>query len=351
MDALSRIKILIQAVFLCAVSLVDGTNAQGYEPGKSFRDCPECPEMVVIPSGSFMMGSSDEDTQRDLAAVPPPSPSITIGKLLGFTDQAQARKFMAREHPQHPVTITRNFAMGKYLVTTAEYAAFVQETRHSTATCYLSGHSRAPDSSGEGWRHPGFLPTPRDPVVCVSWSDAQPYIDWLNKKISGSNLKDEAGPYRLPSEAEWEYAARAGTKTSRWWGDDIGFGHAKCDGCEDLTEKRQPEIVGGHVIYPPCCGPQYERRTAPVGSFPANGFGLYDMLGNAWEITDDCWHDDYKGAPSDGRPWIGANCNRDVRRGGGWTNSPWSLRSATRTGGLEGSTSNSTGFRVAKTIP
>ncbi len=289
----------------------------------------------------FLMGSSPADTERDLAAVPPAPETSTRGWLaIGVTEAAMATKFVAAEHPQHPVTISRNFALGKFPVTTGEFAAFIQETKLRTAACFIQ-FRRAGDYTGTGWQSPGFASSDNDPVVCINWYDAQAYIKWLNKKVAGDTAKDGQGPYRLPSEAEWEYAARAGTQSARWWGDAIGVDNAKCNGCQAPCAKAEPQSS-------PCAADR--RRTSPVGSFPGNPFGLYDMLGNAWQLTDDCWNATYEGAPTDGGAWVVGTCDRHPIRGGGWVNSPWALRSATRTDASINSAANSSGFRVAKTL-
>jgi formylglycine-generating enzyme required for sulfatase activity len=255
---------------------------------------------------------------------------------------------MAREQPRHRVTISKSFALGRYPVTTGEFADFVRDTGYKTATCYFH-FNKHPDWLGAAWQHPGFEPTINDPVVCVSWNDAMAYIVWLNKKLSGNASNGGDGPYRLPSEAEWEYAARAGTQTARWWGNEIGMGMAHCDGC-DKQAAPPPTIVNGTPIYPPCCY-EYQRKTLPVDSFPANPFGLYGMLGNAGQWTQDCANEDYIGAPKDGKPWTSGDCNEREVRGFDWADTPWYIRSATRGGNPQKSASNGIGFRLAKTLP
>ena len=162
------------------------------------------------------------------------------------------------------------------------------------------------------------------PAINVNWDDAQTYVKWL----SGITGKD----YRLLSEAEYEYAARAGTETKYPWGDDIkldGKPMANCDGCGGEW--------GG-------------KQTAPVGSFPANSFGLYDMVGNVWEWTEDCWHENYDGAPADGSPWTNGDCDTRVGRGGSWVDLPDLLRSASRVGAHLRLHDRRLGFRVARTL-
>ena len=158
-------------------------------------------------------------------------------------------------------------------------------------------------------------------MISVNWGDARSYVDWL------SELTDQE--YRLPSEAEWEYAARAGTTTRFWWGDDVGSTNANCAGC----------------------GSRWDKQTAPVSSFDANEHGLYDTAGNVWEWVEDCWNGSYEGAPTDGSAWTSGQCNIRVLRGGSWGGNPRSLRSAGRDRSGVGDRVNSIGFRVARTLP
>ena len=257
--------------FVLASALEEGPQ---WEAGAVFRDCAECPEMVVVPAGEFMMGSPPSEEGRGNS-----------------------------EGPVHRVTIAEPFAVGKYEVTFEEWDACV-----SGGGC--GGHR--PDD--EGWGRG------RQPVINVSWEDAQAYVDWLSRKTGED--------YRLLSEAEWEYAARAGTTTRYHWGDDIGRNRANCYGD---------------------CGDSWEF-TAPVGSFAANGFGLHDMHGNAWEWVEDCWNGSYAGAPTDGSAWESGDCDRRVLRGGSSRYDPVFLRAANRLGYESGSRFNYYGFRVARTL-
>ena len=159
-------------------------------------------------------------------------------------------------------------------------------------------------------------------MIYVSWEDAQTYVEWLSGKTGKS--------YRLLSEAEWEYVTRAGSTTPYWWGEDIGKDRANCSSCGSQWDSAQ---------------------TAPVGSFPANDFGLHDTAGNVWEWVEDCWNESYEGAPSDGSAWTESECSLRVLRGGSWVNYPRYLRSAIRSYGLEaGVRSSGIGFRVARTL-
>ena len=245
--------------------------------GSTFRDCTACPEMVVVPAGSYLMGSPANDPFRG-------------------PDEGPARR----------VTIGEPFAVGVHEVTFAQWDA-----------CHRAGgcSHRADDQGwGRGTR----------PVVDVSWNDAQEYVRWLSGETGRA--------YRLPSEAEWEYAARAGTTTLFWWGDDLGQNHANCDRCGS---------------------PWDDRQTAPVGSFAANAFGLHDVHGNVWERVQDCRNDNYVGAPRDGSAWESGNCNARGVRGGGWRSIPLVMRTANRAWVWPPSSrvfDAETGFRVARAL-
>jgi formylglycine-generating enzyme required for sulfatase activity len=273
---------------------------------REFKECPDCPVMVGIPAGTFVMGSPAGEPGRFDA-----------------------------EGPQHRVAV-RAFAIGKFDVTTAEFLVFLRDTAYQPAPCN--------ETLTLGWQSPGNghayprsdAEPPTWPATCVSWKDAQAYIAWLNMKARAANPSHGrgAGPYRLPSEAEWEYAARGGTTTARWWGSAIGSDNANCNGCGSKSD---------------------DRVLTDVDGFAANPFGLFGMLGNAWQWTADCWHKSYVGAPSDGRAWLGDDCGKHVLRGGSFDNVPIFVRSAARTaGGGDKSAydySSLAGFRVARTLP
>ena len=236
------------------------------------------------------------------------------------------------EGPQHVVTV-KAFALGQFDVTSEEFLAFLRASRYQPAPCN--------PLLGLGWKVAGrdlaYPPSqdepPRWPAVCLSWKDAQAYIGWLNAQVKAAHpvLANRAGPYRLPSEAEWEYAARAGSNTARWWGEEIGAANANCNGC----------------------GSEWDNRVlAPVDAFAPNPFGFYGMLGNAWQWTQDCWHPSYAGAPPDGSAWLEQNCAKHVLRGGAWNNVPIFVRAASRNGGDgDYDYSSLAGFRVARDLP
>ena len=243
---------------------------------RAFRDCPECPEMVVLPAGSYRMGSPPGERGRG-----------HVG-------------------PVHEVTLGAPFAMGVYEVTFAEWDA-----------CARGGGC----PRGEGIAEDRGWGRGRRPVINVSWNEAQAYAMWLSRKTGKR--------YRLPSESEWEYAARAGTATAYSWGAHIGFNLANCDGC----------------------GSRWDGvRTAPAGSFAANPWGLHDMHGNVREWTQDCWKDNYRGAPADGSAWESGDCSQRVLRGGSWNYKPSILRAANRFWNPSGNRYYNVGFRVARTL-
>jgi len=296
----------VAILLLCCIWVASNPARAEEQLNREFQECSDCPEMVAIPAGTFRMGSRAAEPGR-----------------------------FDSEGPQHLVSV-RAFALGKYDVTTAQFLIFLRDTRYQPAPC--------DPILGLGWKTtihglaypPGETDPPLEPASCLNWNDAQAYITWLNGKVRDlpSAAKQRAGPYRLPSEAEWEYAARAGTTTSRWWGDGIGMGKANCNGC----------------------GSQWDNRLiAPVGSFGPNPFGLDDMLGNIWQWVEDCWNENYVGAPTDGSAWLAGDCKKRVMRGGSWSNMPVFIRSATRSrGNVAGGDfdySSYAGLRVARSLP
>ena len=282
------------------------------EPGRRFRDCEGswCPELVVVPAGRYMMGTSALDS--------------------GGAD----------ERPRHRVTIAKPFAVGVMEVTRGQWRRFVEETGHPTVgVCGTYEGDEWKGRSGRSWRNPGFSQTDEHPVVCVSWEDAKSYVRWLSGK-TGEH-------YRLLSESEWEYVARAGTTTSRYWGPGSGVIQCRHANGADRTLK------GRYGDWKRAVAPCRDRHvhTSPVGSYEKNGFGLYDVLGNVWEWVEDCSSPDYRGAPSDGRAWTaGGDCSRRALRGGAWNEVPGVLRSMYRHWVIADGYSSTIGFRVARTL-
>jgi formylglycine-generating enzyme required for sulfatase activity/NAD(P)-dependent dehydrogenase (short-subunit alcohol dehydrogenase family) len=258
--------------------------AQSRPAGSKFQDCADCPEMVVVPAGRFLMGSTR--AEADLLGRP-------------------ANKYMVWERPQHEVTIANLLAFAVTPITRRHYARFAAAVGEAIA--------------GVEWQSPGIQQGDDDPVVKITWGQAQAYAEWLSRKSGQS--------YRLPSEAEFEYAARAGTTTKYWWGDDVGVNRAVCDGC----------------------GSSWDAvRTAPVGSFGANPFGLTDVIGNVFHWTLDCWNPDYEQAPVDGSAWLTGDCEQHVIRGGSWNLDPRYIRAATRGRDAIDYSGKMVGFRVVR---
>ena len=297
------------------------TGVAQSQPTKTLRDCPDCPELVLLPGGAFEMGSPDTDPAGQ-----------------------------DRERPVRRVTV-RPFAIGKFHVTRAQWAAFAAATNRATPTgCAWTGRTGSKLDPEGSWRNLGFPQDDTHPVVCVTWYDAQDYVKWLSSRTGHR--------YRLLSEAEYEYAARAGTATPYPWGatashEQANYGEEKC--CTGLASGRD----------------RWEQ-TSPVGSFPPNAFGLYDMHGNVMSWTQDCLSTTYAGLPTDGSayemdvtlqltgPLARLNgtraCEYRMLRGGDWGNPPSLIRSSSRNlGPGPGSTlqeyrSGGLGFRVARDI-
>ena len=278
--------------------------------GTVFRDCADCPEVVVIPPATFGTASPE--------------------RAFGQTDQ---------EGEGNSAALPSVIAVGRYEVTKAQFARFVRETGHSTrGGCFAwDGHRYLQDAS-KNWRNPGFFQSDNDPVVCVNRNDAKAYTDWLTKKASR--------PYRLPTEAEWEYAARAGAQGSRPWGTKTSDACLYANVADASAKREVPGIAASWTFHDCDDGHAY---TAPVGSYPPNAFGLYDMLGNAWEWTEDCWDEESAGAPAAGREQPSANCSQGVLRGGGWVDSPAFVSYDFRFFVGAGDRDFYMGFRVART--
>jgi len=323
---------LLFAVFIFGATIlrifdVKASDSMAPRPGAVFRDCPDCPEMVVISAGEFTMGSSD--SEKDWAAhhgfdafIADEASAHRSAHKFSLRDFASA---VADEAPEHKVSL-RSFALGKYDVTRREFAAFVSETGyHSDPGCYDNGSTKHADAS---WENPGFKQTDNDPVICVSWDDAQAYASWLNRRLQRSGSASGDGPYRLPTESEWEYAARAGTTTRFWWGDD-------------------ESAAAAHAWFKENSGGQ----THPVGLKPPNRFGLYDMAGNVWQWTQDCYAETYAAASNNGSAAETGNQCLRVDRGGAWHYPTWLLRPATRERNPADHRDKVMGFRVAKTLP
>jgi len=285
-------------------------------PGTVFRDCPDCPEMVVIPAGSFTMGAAPGEEEAE-----------------NFSQQERGRSA-----PQIRIRIAQPFAMGRTHVTRGEFAAFVRESGYtsvdSCTTFERNPHHRWEVRSDRNWRMPGFEQDDQHPVVCVSWDDAQAYVAWLTRKTGKA--------YRLPGEAEWEYAARAGTTTRRPWGDSADAGCAYAN----IADRTFNRVLGSDGAR---CDDGF-AYTAPAGTYRANGFGLYDMIGNAWQAMADCWNESLAGQPADGTARTNGDCSDRVVRGGAWIVDRRETRPASRRQNATTQGANHAGFRVARAL-
>ena len=277
------------------ISVVPEAAVSELVAGNTFRDCVSCPALVVVPAGSFMMGS----------------PESQVG-------------FLEWDRPRHRVTIGNRFAAGVYEVTFAEWD-----------TCALAGGCGDHWPADEGWGRGAR------PVVNVSWEDTQAYLAWLSAETGEE--------YRLLTEAEWEYVARAETENARYWGESEAAQCRYANGYDQATHADAEYTSDWEEPVP--CSDAYVV-TAPVGSFEPNPFGLYDVIGNVQEWTEDCWNDGYAGAPVDGSAWRTGDCSQRSPRGGSWDLSPFFLRSAfhIRWSSDSRSRDSSIGFRVARTL-
>ncbi|WP_262694459.1 formylglycine-generating enzyme family protein [Kordiimonas aquimaris] len=287
--------LLYSTVYIILTSFLNAEETtQGHKPGTVFQDCDVCPEMVVIPPGTFMMGSSWNPITKHVTT------------------------------PIHKVTIGYPLAVGKFEVTFDEWDACVEDDGcDGYRPSHIGWDNKAHTHT---WGRSGY------PVFKVSWDHIQTYLAWLNSKTSGG--------YRLLSEAEWEYMARAGTTTKYSTGNTITDQQANF-----LTKGTSQIRRTGN----------WEKKTMPVGSYPPNAFGIHDVHGNVSEIVDDCFHLNYDGAPTDGSVWTeGSDCKGRMKRGGTWSNPARIIYSSQRGdgAGVRGNHQYSTshGFRVAKTL-
>ena len=268
---------------------VDEAKAQAeyLKPGREFHDCEYCPKMVVVDAGSYMMGS---------------------------------RAFKGRpndnEMPRHSVRIERPFAVGVYEVKFDEFRHFVNNTEYLVQDkCWTYRDDEWKQRGDDSWTNPGYMQTDKHPVVCINWNDTRAYANWLSDETTQT--------YRLLSEAEWEYVARAGTTTRFHYGETI------------LTS--QANYEGDHAV--------------PVGKYERNAFGLYDVHGNVWEWVEDCWNESYEGAPIDGTSWEDGDCSRRLLRGGSWNvGEPEFVRSAIRGRNEVEFRGTFNGFRVVRVL-
>ncbi len=296
--------------------------------GSTFRDCRAgCPAMVIVPAGSALLGSTNDETTRE----------GVVGD-----------KWINRDKPQYTVAIARPFAMGKFEITVGEYRRFVAAThRPDGSNCWIYNPAATTkyhfeETQGIVWHDLsvlGYKQRDNDPVACVSWDDVTAYAHWLSAK-TGKH-------YRLPSEGEWEYAARGGSTTARFWGDDRQSACLYAN-IGDLTAAKRfgwrddPQYhfmcTDGYAMY------------APVGSFKPNAFGLYDVQGNVYEWVQDCFSETNAGAPTDGGARSTGDCTQRSLRGGGFGYYPHYERTSFRIGTKPDYHSFLLGFRLARDL-
>ena len=290
-------------LILLGLGLVASAQAQGQylkaavSINEVFKDCADCPEMILAPAGSFTMGSPEDEPKR-----------------------------VNENEDQVRVSIAKPFAVGKFAVTRGEFAAFAAATNHKPdGGCYVRTGTEWKEQPDRSWRSPGFAQDDRHPVTCVNWNDAKAYVSWLSSKTGKT--------YRLLSEAEREYVTRAGTTTPFWTGSSLSTDQANYKGDDAQGTKGK-----------------WRQKTVRVDSFRPNPWGLYNVHGNVWDWTEDCWNDKNSGNPGDGSARTTGDCGNRIVRGGSWPYSPTHLRAAFRYWNQPHNRNSGQGFRVARTL-
>ncbi len=305
----------LAALVLWLLPLTPGWAADARAPGSIFRECDDCPEMVVVPPGGFVMGAPSANRRSGVAAA---------------------------ESDAIVMEISRAFALGRHEVTRRQYAAFIAKSGYEPrAGCrtWDPALGRFSENPRRSWRDPATPVAPADehPVTCVSFLDAQAYVQWLSRETGAR--------YRLPSEAEWEYAARAGSASLRPWGYDADAG------CEQANTYDQTAVAALRLGWADAgCRDGY-ADLAPAGQFAANAFALHDLIGNVREWVQDCATASYVGRPRDARAWewLGG-CRQRIQRGGSWLSPPDEAASAARFSADAEDRADDAGFRVAMEI-
>ena len=274
---------------LCAALLPNLAEAATPQPGKVFKDCKDCPEMVVLPAGTFTMGTPDDEVGRE-----------------------------PDEGPMHAVTFAKPFAMSRFQITAGEWDSYIRQTGVKIA----DGDTRPGRECIAS--KPRYPQSPRQPAVCMDMDDIKHYVAWLSKKTGQ--------PYHMVSEAQREYAARAGSSGPFPFPFDEGKGYS----------------IAEHAnTYGPADGYSF---SSPAGSYPPNAFGMYDMHGNVYEWVADCWHPNYEGAPTDGSAWVEPNCESYQIRGNDWGEAPVFSRSGNRNNIYPQTRGDWIGFRVVRDL-
>ena len=313
--------ILLAGCVVSACSLIgEKDNEEGESKLVEFRDCADCPLMIEMPPGSFLMGTAEADRLID----------------------PRTGKPATNDGPQHRVEINYTFAMGKYEVTTAEFGNFVAATGYSPeGPCMeFSPPESFLISDDTSWNQTGFPQTELSPVVCISYFDALAYTNWLSALTKRN--------YRIPTEAEWEYAARAGAATPYFWGnsrqDTCSYANVRSTGADTISARQAD--ADRQDGFP--CDDGYVH-SSPVGSFLPNGFGLHDIQGNVWEWVADCNHKNYSGAPADGSAWLDSRgCQFGVIRSGSFLNLVERSSATVRAGRPREGRATNMGFRVVR---
>jgi formylglycine-generating enzyme required for sulfatase activity len=315
----SAVAVLGLALLLVAAAGAPAQRASALAPGH-IKDCPSCPELVTIPAGVFTLGTSGDASEVDR---------------------------VSGEAPPLQATIGRAYAIGRTEVTVRQFRAFVAATHYAApAGCRIArdGHWQA--DAERSWRDPGFGDPPSEdqPVVCVSWDDAQAYLEWLSRVTNHH--------YRLPSETEWEYAARGGTTTARYWGErDSSEADVPSRACDYANVYDISAVAQYQFLWPNARCSDRHAGLAAVASYQPNAFDLYDMIGNAREWLQDCYTASYEGRPPDARAWVWAGgCEARGVRGGSFASRPERSRAAARDSELQGTRQQDLGFRVARDL-
>jgi formylglycine-generating enzyme required for sulfatase activity len=301
------VRAIVSMLVVLAPLTACADDKSGPTAGALFQDCAECPVMIPIPPGRFDMGVDGGEPDR-------------------------------YEGPVRQVSIEKRFAIGKFEVTNAQFSAFVNATGHRAGdNCRIWDGTRPTNTPGKDWRDPdyGRAPAANEPVVCVTWTDAKAYVAWLSRRTGET--------YRLPSEAEWEWAARGGAPKARFvWGDDP---EAAC-AYANIFDREGPSLQKRPTI-PTKCSDGF-AGVSPVGALSPNGFGLHDMIGNVWEWLEDCYAMPYPAMPVDGSAQTEFGCERRVTRGGAWVSSVDRQRAEFRGRDPGDWVHHAFGFRVAR---
>lgn len=307
---------MVRGLALIAVGVMGLMSASAWAApaaGSVVKDCATCPELVVVPAGTFQMG----------------------------TPRSQVANNETGEAPPVPMTIPKAFLLGRYEVTRAEFEEYARAKNFEpVGLCRVWNKTkgRYDDDRNRTWRKPGVpeQPLPNHPISCVNWFESKDYIAWLAAKTGK--------PYRLPTEAEWEYAARAGSSGVTPWGPDVSG--CKYANIYDITTMRKTPQAWTHIA----CVDGFADM-APVGSLRPNAFGLYDMIGNVWEWAEDCATKSHVGRPPNGAAWVWeGGCKRVIQRGGGWFTSPERARPGYHGDATAADRFDFGGFRVARNL-